>query len=100
MLYDFIAPSPVRTLWNYGEPAGTRTRDHRIKSAMLYQLSYRPVTRGGEGATVQAAVLRHLLRITSQRCSEPSQQRSELDKPKHLLRRKVLLFGSRASRFK
>ena len=22
--------------------AGTRTRDHRIKSAMLYQLSYRP----------------------------------------------------------
>jgi hypothetical protein len=24
------------------EPAGTRTRDHRIKSAMLYQLSYRP----------------------------------------------------------
>ena len=27
---------------NNGEPAGTRTRDHRIKSAMLYQLSYRP----------------------------------------------------------
>jgi integrase len=27
-----------------GEPAGTRTRDHRIKSAMLYQLSYRPGT--------------------------------------------------------
>src|SRR4051812_35027351 len=27
---------------NDGEPAGTRTRDHRIKSAMLYQLSYRP----------------------------------------------------------
>ena len=26
----------------HGEPAGTRTRDHRIKSAMLYQLSYRP----------------------------------------------------------
>lgn len=25
-----------------GEPGGTRTRDHRIKSAMLYQLSYRP----------------------------------------------------------
>ena len=24
-----------------GEPAGARTRDHRIKSAMLYQLSYR-----------------------------------------------------------
>jgi hypothetical protein len=24
------------------EPGGTRTRDHRIKSAMLYQLSYRP----------------------------------------------------------
>ena len=29
--------------WNDGEPGGTRTRDHRIKSAMLYQLSYRPV---------------------------------------------------------
>ena len=28
---------------NNGEPAGTRTRDHRIKSAMLYQLSYRPM---------------------------------------------------------
>ena len=27
---------------NNGEPGGTRTRDHRIKSAMLYQLSYRP----------------------------------------------------------
>ncbi len=26
-----------------GEPGGTRTRDNRIKSAMLYQLSYRPV---------------------------------------------------------
>jgi hypothetical protein len=26
-----------------GEPGGTRTRDHRIKSAMLYQLSYRPL---------------------------------------------------------
>jgi len=28
---------------NDGEPGGTRTRDHRIKSAMLYQLSYRPI---------------------------------------------------------
>jgi hypothetical protein len=27
-------------VWN-GEPGGARTRDHRIKSAMLYQLSYR-----------------------------------------------------------
>ncbi len=26
-----------------GEPGGARTRDHRIKSAMLYQLSYRPM---------------------------------------------------------
>ena len=25
----------------FGEPGGARTRDHRIKSAMLYQLSYR-----------------------------------------------------------
>ncbi len=30
-----------------GEPGGARTRDHRIKSAMLYQLSYRPSTYGG-----------------------------------------------------
>jgi hypothetical protein len=29
-------------LSNHGEPGGTRTRDHRIKSAMLYQLNYRP----------------------------------------------------------
>jgi hypothetical protein len=34
--------SDPRHNWN-GEPGGTRTRDHRIKSAMLYQLSYRPV---------------------------------------------------------
>jgi hypothetical protein len=27
----------------FGEPGGARTRDHRIKSAMLYQLSYRPI---------------------------------------------------------
>jgi hypothetical protein len=30
-------------LEKFGEPGGARTRDHRIKSAMLYQLSYRPV---------------------------------------------------------
>src|SRR5579863_7481280 len=33
----------TNALKNDGEPGGTRTRDHRIKSAMLYQLSYRPV---------------------------------------------------------
>jgi hypothetical protein len=27
-----------------GERAGTRTRDHLIKSQVLYQLSYAPVT--------------------------------------------------------
>jgi hypothetical protein len=32
----------VSRILNLGEPGGTRTRDHRIKSAMLYQLSYRP----------------------------------------------------------
>src|SRR6266540_111698 len=26
----------------YGEPAGTRTQDTRLKRAVLYQLSYRP----------------------------------------------------------
>jgi hypothetical protein len=34
-----------KVLWFHGEPGGIRTRDHRIKSAMLYQLSYRPVMR-------------------------------------------------------
>ena len=33
----------IRKLLKTGEPGGARTRDHRIKSAMLYQLSYRPV---------------------------------------------------------
>ena len=33
----------VNTEYKNGEPGGTRTRDHRIKSAMLYQLSYRPI---------------------------------------------------------
>jgi hypothetical protein len=35
-------PRCSEMLENSGEPGGTRTRDHRIKSAMLYQLSYRP----------------------------------------------------------
>ena len=35
----------------HGEPGGSRTRDHRIKSAMLYQLSYRPTTIQAKGAT-------------------------------------------------
>ncbi len=26
-----------------GEPGGARTRDHMIKSHVLYQLSYRPI---------------------------------------------------------
>jgi hypothetical protein len=33
----------IEVFWNHGEPGGARTRDHRIKSAMLYQLSYRPI---------------------------------------------------------
>src|SRR5471032_1489754 len=38
---------PARVLLSHGEvfaPAGTRTRDQRIKSPMLYQLSYRRST--------------------------------------------------------
>jgi hypothetical protein len=31
----------LNTLKNYGEPAGPRTQDPRLKRAMLYQLSYR-----------------------------------------------------------
>ncbi len=30
-----------KSLILYGEPAGARTRDPRLKRAMLYQLSYR-----------------------------------------------------------
>ena len=40
----FYARRDCRVLEENGEPGGTRTRDHRIKSAMLYQLSYRPVS--------------------------------------------------------
>ena len=36
------AKTQTRQLIDFnGEPGGARTRDHRIKSAMLYQLSYR-----------------------------------------------------------
>src|SRR5689334_4620502 len=31
----------MENIENNGEPRGARTRDHRIKSAMRYQLSYR-----------------------------------------------------------
>ena len=41
-----IVDKYAQVFWNDGEPGGARTRDHRIKSAMLYQLSYRP---DGEG---------------------------------------------------
>jgi hypothetical protein len=34
---------PMTNARKSGEPGGARTRDHRIKSAMLYQLSYRPI---------------------------------------------------------
>ena len=57
---SFSAPAAARTkqslvidAWRrnrkhtvFGEPGGARTRDHRIKSAMLYQLSYRPWEEG------------------------------------------------------
>ena len=33
-----------------GEPAGIRTQDTRLKRAVLYQLSYRPVNRVDEEA--------------------------------------------------
>ena len=35
------AHSRAQVFETFGEPGGARTRDHRIKSAMLYQLSYR-----------------------------------------------------------
>src|SRR5436190_3799889 len=38
----------------FGEPGGARTRDHRIKSAMLYQLSYRP---DGEGKRRNSSIV-------------------------------------------
>jgi hypothetical protein len=36
-------PAELKSFVLDGEPGGSRTRDHRIKSAMLYQLSYRPI---------------------------------------------------------
>jgi hypothetical protein len=45
ILQPMAPTSGKHEVWN-GEPGGARTRDHRIKSAMLYQLSYRP---DGEG---------------------------------------------------
>src|SRR5580704_12516511 len=45
----------ANTTGYYGEPGGARTRDHRIKSAMLYQLSYRPMR---EADPILAACLR------------------------------------------
>lgn len=41
----------------FGEPGGARTRDHRIKSAMLYQLSYRPGATAGETFFLKIACL-------------------------------------------
>ena len=32
----------IYILRQFGEPGGARTRDHMIKSHVLYQLSYRP----------------------------------------------------------
>ena len=39
--WSFIGQPKIRNLLIYGEPAGARTRDPRLKRAMLYQLSYR-----------------------------------------------------------
>ena len=39
---NLLPMCPEWTNVAFGEPGGARTRDHRIKSAMLYQLSYRP----------------------------------------------------------
>jgi hypothetical protein len=49
---------PGAYLVDFGEPGGARTRDHRIKSAMLYQLSYRlccMCKKGGAAAEVRLA---------------------------------------------
>ena len=36
----------------YGEPAGGRTQDPRLKRAMLYQLSYRLTQMEGQDCTI------------------------------------------------
>jgi hypothetical protein len=45
---DKFSPQKKSLNFESGEPGGTRTRDHRIKSAMLYQLSYRPAVTAKE----------------------------------------------------
>ncbi len=39
--WSFIGQSENRKSLKYGESAGIRTQDPRLKRAMLYQLSYR-----------------------------------------------------------
>src|SRR5712692_4234371 len=56
-----------KPLWNIGEPGGARTRDHRIKSAMLYQLSYRPMLLNYNYLTTSF----HFLRICLTLMSDP-----------------------------
>ena len=47
-----LLPSHLLRL-NHGEPAGTRTQDTRLKRAVLYQLSYRPIDLDGRGVYYQ-----------------------------------------------
>ena len=59
-------PAPFRSRqrgWidpTFGEPGGSRTHDQRIKSPLLYQLSYRPGSRAPrDSALTSGPILRH-----------------------------------------
>jgi hypothetical protein len=47
----FVDANRRKCLFLFGEPAGTRTQDHLIKSQVLYQLSYRLSAAVCRGAT-------------------------------------------------
>jgi hypothetical protein len=47
----------LRDFETISEPGGNRTRDHRIKSAMLYRLSYRPLDKLCSGYHREPAII-------------------------------------------
>ena len=59
--------------------AGTRTRDHRIKSAMLYRLSYHPI---GKPERISRSIYRvkpALQWLSDIKCTGPAQDFGQQD---------------------
>jgi hypothetical protein len=53
MCFRFRTPHSAFRTELLGEPAGIRTQDTRLKRAVLYQLSYRPIDLDGRGVYYQ-----------------------------------------------